>query len=78
MQSAFSSQERRLLVSQENRRQRVRGLPLAGIVFLIVGGALAGIGAGTDSGVLGFVGWVIVVASAILVVMGLLARGAAK
>jgi hypothetical protein len=44
----------------------------------VVGAALVGIGAATDSGGVGFAGWVIMVASAVLVVMGLLARGAAK
>jgi hypothetical protein len=65
-------------VSQENRRQRVRGLPWGGVALLVVGAALVGIGAATDSGGVGFAGWVIMVASAVLVVMGLLARGAAK
>jgi TRAP-type mannitol/chloroaromatic compound transport system permease large subunit len=65
-------------VSQDDRPQRLRGLPIAGIAFLILGGALVGIGAATDSGAWGFAGWIVIVASAILVVMGFVARGAAK
>jgi TRAP-type mannitol/chloroaromatic compound transport system permease large subunit len=53
-------------------------LPIAGIAFLILGGVLVGIGAATDSGAWGFAGWIVMVASAILVVMGFVARGAAK
>ena len=63
-------------MSQENRR--LRGLPWGGVVFLALGAALVGIGAAADSGVVGFAGWVILVASAVLVIMGLVARGAAK
>jgi hypothetical protein len=65
-------------MSQQDGRRRLRGFPLAGIALLIVGGALIAIAAGMDSGVLAFAGWIIIVASAILVVMGLLARGAAE
>ena len=49
-----------------------------GIVFVVLGGVLVGIGAATDSGTWAFGGWVDIVASVILVVMGSVARGAAK
>lgn len=65
-------------MSHQDRPQRLRGLPVAGIALLILGVALVGIGAATDSGAWGFGGWVVIVASAIVVIMGFVARGAAK
>ena len=65
-------------MNQDDRPQRLRGLPVAGIAFLVLGGVLVGIGAAMDSGAWGFAGWVVIVASAILVLMGFVVRGAAK
>jgi len=65
-------------MSQQDRPRRFRGLPAAGVVFLIAGGALVAIAWATGSGVWGYGGWVVMVAGAVLVIMGLVARGAAK
>jgi hypothetical protein len=65
-------------MSQQDRPRRFRGLPATGVGFLIAGGALVAISWVTGSGVWGYVGWVVVVASAVLVIIGLVARGAER
>ncbi len=64
--------------SSENAQGRFRALPAAGLVSLLAGAALIAAGLIADSSIIAYSGWLVLAASALLIVIGMIARSAEK
>jgi hypothetical protein len=64
--------------SSEGTSRRFRGLPAAGLLFLLVGAGLIGAAFLADNSIIAYTGWLILIAGALVVIIGTIARNAEK